>query len=428
MIGFAQGEASQVAVLQREHVGLKGNSMATELTAIVGTNPGPGHGECFIWQRKSDDLVVAVDAGGAASVGLAASLLNPQILVLSHDDKDHISGAVAMIGSCRSIRELWVPVEWGILLEQIARTPPEMLIPRSDAESTENIINVEDVAEFIAEQLFALEGADGEELSARLVADAERNLRSWNPTGIDGETLFAIESEDESPFRHWYGAADLDEIITRVRKRARVLIAILKLALDQVLSIRFFSIDLALRGFAKSWEIEGNPGDVTLANAAEAPHALKVSIPAGIAYSYALTKLTVQNRRALCTVLWSDQNTLDDCALIWSDTDGKWLAPVLPRGFSKVIARVAASSAPHHASGNASHADVWAALQRAPSDAVFLSAGGQVNQAYASDYLKLGGRKACTWCRPTPRTYRSISAGQLSTGRMVLPWDCAHHR
>src|SRR5699024_5766241 len=153
----------------------------------------------------------------------------------------------------------------------------------------------------------------------------------------------------------------------------------------------------------------------TLANASEAPHWLAAHIPPGLPHTFALTRLTVQNRRALCTLLWSDHRAPDGGAVIWSDTDGRWLDHSSPLGLNRVISALQASSAPHHASANPAHDRVWTALGHAPDTLVMISAGGNKAQTYRSDYVNLQRRPHCTQSRPTQTTTAPHHALQTPT-------------
>lgn len=390
------------------------------LRAVVGPTPGPGHGECFVWKRDADDTVVAVDAGGAASVGKYAGGLNPEILILSHDDNDHIRGAVGLINSAKaSLRELWIPAEWAILIKQIARTGPNDLLPDGS-----EFISIGEVEAGIADQIGTTpEPEGGNLLSFALLAMAGENLSSWDVSAVGPNQGFSLASSSPPP-RHWYGAKDLGDIIRRVRFRARTLIAILTAALTNTVRIRYFSIDLALSSTDKKWETEGRAGTATLANASEAPHSLAVQIPPGLPYTFALTQLTVQNRRALCTLLWSDPSTPDHGTAIWSDSDGVWLEHSIPLGLGHVIGTLRASSAPHHASANAAHDRIWMELRNAPSDLVMVNAGGNSSQSYRLEYLTLRSRRCCTWCRPLNTTYQEVRVTSGANGQMFLHDTC----
>lgn len=394
--------------------------MVNLFRAIVGPTPGPGHGECFIWTRNAVDTVVAVDAGGAASVGKHASRYDPEILVLSHDDSDHIRGATNLInGSKASLQEIWVPAEWAILIKQIAETDLDNLLPDDS-----NIVSTDDVEANIADQIVTTSEEGGEDqLSLGLLELADENLSAWDVSTIDSGRGFSIVEPPRAP-QHFYGATDLAEIIRRVRFRASALIDILTAALINRVRIRFFSIDLALSSTSKKWETEGRAGTATLANASEAPHALAVRSLPGLPYTFALTRLTVQNRRALCTLLWTDPSTPDGGVVIWSDTDGTWLNHSSPLGLSQVISTLRASSAPHHASANSAHDRVWRELRSAPNNLIMISAGGNRNQSYRPEYLALGSRRCCTWCRNASARYQEVRVLSQTKGRMALQDMC----
>lgn len=350
-------------------------------------------------------------------MGTHAGSQGPEILVLSHDDHDHIRGAAGLIQTAAAtLRELWVPVEWAILIRQIADTGQEHLLPDDGG-----TVSTGTLEEIIADQITTV--VDADPLSGGLLSLARANLSSWDASDFGPEHGFTIAEPDELIGR-WYGATDLEQIIRRVRFRARTLIAVLDTALRQDVRVRFFSIDLALASPGKEWETQGRPGTATLANAAEAPHWLAVRVPPGLPHTFALTRLTVQNRRALCTLLWGDRRAPDGGAVIWSDTDGRWLDHSSPRGLGQVISTLRASSAPHHASANPAHDRVWTELHRAPASLIMISAGGNKTQSYRSEYVNLQRRRCCTWCRPVSRTYQEVRASTGPAGAMQLHAAC----
>lgn len=388
----------------------------SELTAVVGPKPGPGHGESFIWAPGDPADVVAVDAGGTRAVGAHAGSFFPGVLILSHDDKDHIGGAVDLIHAARPrLRELWVPAEWAILTDQIARTTQAQLLHGADT-----VTSVAEVSAELEQQLVATaDGAATVELTSEVIAAAEENLASWTTDNLDPNQGFLF-AQSARRVVGWYGARNVDEIRDRVNRRAGAIVKIFKAADAEGIHVRFFSIDLALFSGRAPWLTAGKPGLVTMLNADDAPRAPAVKIPPGLPYSYALTRITIQNRRALSTLLWNPRTALDNSIVIWSDTDGGWLDMLRPHGLSKVTSALAGSSAPHHGSGNSAHDDVWNELRKAPNDLVVISAGGQKNQTFHTDYTALSARRCCTWCRPSSATYQEVRASSLQSGRMSL--------
>lgn len=399
-----------------------------DLTAIVGPTPSSAHGECFIWKRDSGSMAVAIDAGGVARVGMHASTHAPEILILSHDDSDHIQGAVALINAAgTSLKELWIPAEWGILIKQIAETNRTNLLPEEPI-----TVNVDDLGERIAIQITeaSQDTHDGQEMVV-LLRQAMESLVSWGTSSFTSIQGFTIDPPHPFDDQSWYGANDLNRIIKRVKARAVPLINILNAALAQSVRIRYFSIDVALSRTTKEWETAGRPGTVTLANASEAPQWHAVRLPRGLAYSFALTLLSVQNRRALCTLLWSDPTTPNGGIIIWSDSDGDWLNRLPAPGLDPVISTLSASSAPHHASAEATHDSIWAELRKAPKSLIMIRAGGHRSQSYRAEYDALKGQRCCTWCYvKTPANptglgrYREVRASSSSTHGMQLHSKC----
>lgn len=396
------------------------------LRAITGRNPGPGHGEGFVWQASPDSPVIAVDAGKTRSVGQESGACEPQVLVLSHDDNDHIGGAVDLINSCNgSLEELWVPAEWGILIRQIAFTSPDELIPEGAVR-----IELSAVEAHIATQTNIVRGElrDGLEVQS-LVTTAWDQLQGWSLARISPERELALQEAARvgpAPWWPWYGAPRLEDIFARTVARSTALLAIFRAALAAGVRIRFFSIDLALSSIGPYWEQEGRPGTATLANAAEVPAAPTILLRPGLPTTYALHLLSVQNRRALSTLLWAEPAAPGDGAIVWSDTDGVWLNHSSPRGFGAVVGSVSVSSAPHHASANSAHDRVWQELALLPDTAVMICAGGIARQGYRREYLALHGRRCCTWCRHTqnPNPADVEATSQISGAAMTISRQC----
>lgn len=383
-----------------------------QLIAVVGPNAGTGHGECFIWKNSTKDRAIAIDAGRTIEGGHEAAKHNPKILILSHDDSDHIGGAVTLINDA-DLEELWVPTEWAVLIKQLARTPQGTLFPVGNEP-----VSPEHVQELIAQQIVVDRGGNGEILTLELIRSALENVDSWR---------YSSPSDREGSHRasgRVYGARNWAKVIARVRARAHVIGPILIAALNRSAQVKFFSIDLMLNRYSKQWEHAGHHGEVTIANASLAPNSLAVTIPPGIQYSWALSRLSVQNRRALSTLLWTNKKNCKNSVAVWSDTDGNWLDHTSPLGFDAVIRSLIASSAPHHGSRNREHDRIWKELGNAPSSLVMIAAGGHWTQnPLRTEYINLGSRRVCTWCRKSPIVVQQVSADN-SKGRTVLRHQC----
>lgn len=387
-----------------------------ELTAIVAPGAGTGHGESFLWQAAHHNQRVVIDAGGTNACGTAAAAFNPSILILSHDDKDHIGGAVNLInGASHSLQELWMPAEWSILIHQIANTDPVI-----DNEELPDQIDLADVETRITRSL--AEGEDELDPGPAVVARAVANLESWAHQDHAHNANFTLLGRNNH--RYWYGATDLNEIVQRVRKRAVHLCKILEAAYTNNVARRFFSIDMAIHSRDRTWETNGRLRVVTIANAVEVEHWDAITIPPGILYSYALSKITVQNRRALSTLLWTNPNDLNQCVCVWSDTDGDWIRHIGPRGIDTVLSNSAGYSAPHHASNNPAHDRVWNTINRNKGKYAIICAGGQRNQGYRQEYVQLAASRSCTWCRPHGRQIRPVTLDLTNLQNPTLTIGC----
>jgi hypothetical protein len=330
---------------------------------------------------------VVVDLGASASMGAKAASTRPRILILTHDDSDHIGGAAgfAAAGGFGTLSELWVPFEWSILTVTLLAmsTVP---VARGESVSTRQAAAVvRDLAQ-----------ADPD--ITRGARDIDRRRLPYAAAAAFAENLDALTVQTLD------GADDLDPaVVKRVQSRASALMKILAAADEEKVTIRYFSVDRAKGLGVEPWSESGEPGVVTLANALEqSPPAVSALAPT-ILSLYAVIRLTIQNRRALCPVLWHG-GSLDGAVIVWSDSSGEWLADV--PAFT-VLAKFAASTAPHHGSVNPSHDAIWKELRsRFPTLSLpMLCLGGSSSQntgGVRAEYAALPSRgRACTRCRHT---------------------------
>lgn len=74
---------------------------------------------CTICGGDEPDFCAVVDVGRKHVLGRWAAGFDPDVLALTHDDKDHIGGVADFMKRLRPrtgrLQELWVPYEWGLL-------------------------------------------------------------------------------------------------------------------------------------------------------------------------------------------------------------------------------------------------------------------------------------------------------------------------
>ena len=159
------------------------------------------------------------------------------------------------------------------------------------------------------------------------------------------------------------------------------------------------------------WKSEGNRGVVTILNARDtipdgesfggvnSPHSECVDA----LYAFTLSSsLAIQNSRALSVFLWptvEESMKCQDGIIVWSDTQGR-VSGESPRDPFVPWHLVGVMSAPHHASANNDHKDIWVANSMSPfvldNRYVVLSNNKHENCLEWREYFKF--HKRCMRC------------------------------
>lgn len=365
------------------------------------------------WLCETSGFRIAIDVGQSESFAERAAAFSPHVLILSHDDMDHVGSMLAFLRHCnaapceklwhvggewecehRDCRlEVWMPIDWwrlalaaqacvaggGAVKGQ--RVNPRRLSP----------IGTESDAELI--KLLSLEGEDARaaEGPVRLVSD----WFSWLDDGLDSDAVLdAVRSAvddwradkgraSESSEKEWKGTPE--QIAVRSLQSAKRIGTILRQIAIQGLNVRFFDVDIPAGIKSPPWVNQGLPGRVTIINGVEAANSYSRPSAPVFALLY-FAQLTVQNRRALATFVWP--SCLDgtrfaasrDIApvalnrngiIVWSDTTAK-IGAADPDARCVPWDFAGAMSAPHHASNDKEHKAIW--RHRPPTVKVMLSA------------------------------------------------------
>ena len=375
-------------------------------------------GEALLWtaaRRHGPRLGrVAVDLGRTPGMGRLVAQAAPELLILTHDDADHIGGwrGFASTG-LTALEELWVPYEWGVLVRLLA----------DDAWASEHsggddaFMGAAWISEYpvgarpTAEYVDSSERARGRALD--LVNDPALSRRL-------GALLKKLgEQDDESS---WRGTPR--QVARRAGARAVRLCEILHDVSRAGVRLRFFSVDHGRGSAAVPWQCRGAHSAATVANAVEVRLAKRV--PAGLPQLALLLRLTIQNRRALCPVLWACR--CGPTALVWSDSSGEWTAEY---DVGALLNQIAISTAPHHGSTNAAHDDAWEALRPLlrRDDTIVVLAGGEHTQPNVrTEYLRLPvARRGCTRCRhdrKEPQRAHSVVVQMRNARASILDGGC----
>ncbi|WP_136697317.1 hypothetical protein [Geodermatophilus dictyosporus] len=342
----------------------------------------------------------------------ALAEVDPDVIVLTHDDEDHTGGAPAALSSLTPSlhRQIWLPADWWFVVSawaQAAGMRPlpgtnqlpltsgqladmagiddeplplagdlgdldESSIARSHgATSKHDSAAFDDDVHFVqewaddatvpscAEYDFFAEWDDAQPVSADIRSRVE-TLRRWldaldpnvAPTGISEEQIASsIRRAGRLGPGLPYGSefdGDPDKVAERVIRRASHIVRIVQIAARKA-EIRWFAFDGNLQSRPRYLD-EGIPRAVTVVNAREIALPSLVIASAADVLLQAL-RLTVQNRRALVTFVWPEPcGDLTGGFLGWSDSAGAGCDPLTTMAGATPWEWVDVMSAPHHGS------------------------------------------------------------------------------
>lgn len=384
-------------------------------------------GEALLWlpscRVNPRCRAVAVDLGRTIDMGEQVAIAAPGILVLTHDDHDHIGGWSGFKGvGLTTLCELWVPYEWGALVHVLAQLDlgqPDNLSVEEERVALEGVGQIVDGGSENPAHLDELtESALGR---ARELGDSQELRRRLR--GLLGSAPLDDEGDDK-----WRGTPE--QVAARAAERAVRLADILYRASLEQVRIRYFSVDHARSsGVTSPWKRFPSVPTVSIANAVEVQ--LKTPNSTSLATVAYLLYLTVQNRRALCPVLW-ECGRYPPKVIIWSDSSGDWTRRF--PAFSSLLDEVAISTSSHHGSTNPAHDPAWKALASFlanPASVMFLAGGEHTQPNVRSEYLMKVShdRRGCTRCRhtdPEPqRAHRVIARVSAHGSAYIVAGGCS---
>ncbi len=335
------------------------------------TNPG----ECIFVERLADQRRVQrsaiVDLGrGSGRAGQWAADKNPDIVVLTHDDDDHIGGWQEFHRGLIGRPELWIPADWFFVV--LARRAWLSHSGVREQDGGQSAINPEGVTS-------ALHGDHLSPPVGPLIAENEDGMDDFDailkePLGPPSEKqrkeLAAAIGELRERGNAKAGIAGLrslrdtnDALADRANKRSTAIAQIISDARHANLRIRWFDIDRAFDRAMPPWTTEGEPGLMTLVNAREIQPVLRTVFQPATTL-FLMLRLSIQNSRALVSFAHSDDSPSnwypdDSGFLIWSDSDGttagvgSCVKNLVPWCFTGMM------TAPHHGSTAKSHDQIW---------------------------------------------------------------------
>ena len=296
-----------------------------------------------------------VDLGNSNSAGYL--LMAPHVVVLSHDDEDHIRQAAKCLhhwGSVCSHHELWVPAEWaivGMALGQIDN-PNSDRLSKIVAEVIEKIGGVEPGSDSVNETALTEAWRDLQEAYTRRKLSEDEYL---DDPDVAEHRYGEVDSKE--PFNDdykQYGPAGktVERVVATCVHTARILRA----AYMMGWRIRYFDFEVA-PSHVNYWMMNPNPEyPLAIVNAHEVLIQVRHKFlnPADTIFFAAY--LTIQNSRSLVTYLQPSAPHQRDDAILWADSGGDFSVGMPPT--------VCLSTAPHHCSTSQDHDPAWIHIDR----------------------------------------------------------------
>lgn len=408
----------------------------------LGSSEKPHPGESLVLHRNSyccnpDSETFVVDLGRGEELGVQASIAAPSIVILTHDDTDHIGGwpkfAEFQARVASKIRELWVPAEWGYLARCVLNTRVGNRKSESVAQLTfetsqkmATCLEVSDMRHLWYEEKHIVlhpNGGQGERSGAySTLAGISDTLASFEEVII--KTFMEIIECLELDTNKWLdqesdlpSAPSPHEAARRALKRWADISEILSWCGQNGVAVRFFSTRLApTRKYSgnEPWKTSGLPGSLTITNALEVdPERLVITDPLKTAFF--LIESTSQNRMALTPYLHGNCASDAMGIMVWSDSAGE-LAGVGAHWDLTPWAHIGAMTAPHHGSANESHDAIWCARKKISADRareIPVVVSGTMNARFPHDAVgKLSNEnRTCNRCKHVDR----LSPGHLAT-------------
>jgi hypothetical protein len=343
---------------------------------------------------------ILVDAGEKGSA-LDQKFPGPvDVLLLTHNDRDHVGGVPELLRSMQ-VNEVWLPYDWYLLYS--AGTNLVNALHRGDTdlvevanEALERVTSaVEMLRHYLEDQERFDKLNDSPPMHDRVLSQLDEFFDSLN-SGIGAEVVIGAQ---HAIGVRWIGGARLTaQGVTSggaPGRRARATVRAVDAVLRREVPTRWFSMDLASadrRTTNLPWELSGLPGEFTVVNAWPVL-ARPLPPPPTAADAYALLaalyQLTIQNRRAL-VALGHTQFGYDH-VLFASDSAFEFdqLASVVP--WSKIGAAVGL----HHGSAGSSNDHLY---EQFGGTVLARSGSRPVLRTHSRFTLVPPERRGCTWC------------------------------
>lgn len=375
--------------------------LGAKFTALAVGGKWPG--EAILW--NVDGSVAAVDLGANEATGTHVATQHPRILLLTHDDDDHIGGWDGFAAEANRMQrwpeEIWMPYEWGALAIAAASTRPATAGTQPARATPDGVFEELGIDKWTV--VSRREGHDTGDDRGGSVLDtidwdaAHKQVAALGDSGELAEHVEAVLDPEKEEFE---GIGTRREVAERAVDSVQKILRIIGDVHRSSAAVKLFSIEHAKRDpEPQPWFAEGLQGLITVPNGRKVEPA-SLTAAATVQHLAMLYTLSIQNRRALTALLWTCCCVHSNKAMAWSDSSGEW---VIDGELEVPTGLMALATAPHHGSAKVDHTDAWTAMWGADPDLVLVAAGGQYNQQVNGAFLAAPHeQRACNRCRHTP--------------------------